>query len=68
MLEEYEKYIVGDKAIIPYGIKRIQDDAFSDCKKITSAEIPNSVVAIGRGAFASCLKEENYMCNNLHLN
>ena len=54
MLEEYQEYIQGDKAFIPFGVSKIEEEAFSNCTELTSIEIPNSVTSIGKGAFSDC--------------
>lgn len=48
------------KVVIPAEIKgvtvsAIGDEAFSDCKKLTSVKIPDGVTAIGNGAFRNCV-------------
>ena len=43
-----------DKFIIPYGVKRVGERAFSDCVSLTSITIPDSVTSIGSGAFYGC--------------
>lgn len=40
--------------VIPDHIKRIGEDAFFLCKKLTSITIPDSVTSIGRSAFYNC--------------
>jgi hypothetical protein len=42
------------KTLIPNGVKRIGDLAFSWVKKMTSIIIPDSVVSIGNSAFSGC--------------
>jgi len=37
------------------GIKRLDDETFSDCSNLTSIMIPNSVTCIGLNAFCFCL-------------
>ena len=54
MLEKYLEYIQGDKAFIPFGVSKIEDDAFKGCTGLTSVEIPNSVTRIGDCAFEGC--------------
>ena len=40
--------------VIPEGVERIGDYAFSSCSGLTSATIPNSVTNIGEYAFSGC--------------
>ncbi len=40
--------------IIPNGVKRIEESAFSSCGKLTEVEIPYSVTEIGEDAFFYC--------------
>ncbi len=40
--------------IIPYGVSKIADYAFSGCHNLTSITIPDSVSYIGRSAFGGC--------------
>lgn len=40
--------------LIPYGIERIEEEAFRVCEKITSIDIPSSVTYIGEEAFSLC--------------
>ena len=42
------------KIIIPDGVTDIADDAFKQCKKITSVHIPDGVETIGNNAFWGC--------------
>ena len=42
------------KFVVPSGVTRIGDDAFSFCSGLTSIEIPSSVTSIGYGAFSEC--------------
>ena len=39
--------------VIPYGVERIGENAFSCCSKLTSVTIPRSVTGIGMGAFST---------------
>ncbi len=48
------KSTIAGKYIIKRGTKNISSGAFSDCTKITTIEIPNSVTRIGDGAFSRC--------------
>jgi hypothetical protein len=50
------KYPVGrsDAYAIPDMVISIKDDAFDNCRGLTSIAIPNSVTSIGMGAFRSC--------------
>lgn len=43
-----------EKCSIKNGIKLIADNAFRDCKSLTSVVIPNSVIYIGESAFRNC--------------
>lgn len=43
-----------DTLILKDNTRLISDEAFKDCKSLTSAIIPNSVVSIGWGAFYNC--------------
>ena len=54
MLEEYQKYIQGDKAFIPFGVSEIEWGAFAGCTGLKSIEIPNSVTSIGSYALSGC--------------
>ena len=44
----------GGDVVIPDGVKKIGDDAFYDCKSLTSVTIPDSVTSIGEDAFCFC--------------
>ena len=41
-------------AVIPYGVSSIPTDAFSNCKYLTTAEIPATVESLGATCFAWC--------------
>lgn len=43
------------KVVIDIGVRTIGDEAFYDCKTITSVSIPSSVNNIGAHAFANCI-------------
>lgn len=45
--------------VIPEGVTRIADKAFSRCSNITSISIPDSVTDIGESAFAFCYSLES---------
>ena len=45
--------------VIKEGCKIICDEAFRDCTKLTSIEIPSGVMGIGIGAFSGCLSLES---------
>ena len=47
--KSYIKYVT-----LPDGLTSIGDDAFYDCKSLTSVTIPNSVTSIGDYAFIHC--------------
>lgn len=50
-----KKYEVKDGVgIIPKGTEYIEENAFNDCKELTSIVIPSSVIEIGDGAFRDC--------------
>ena len=62
-IAKVEKTYVGGDIIIPssiiyesstYSVTSIGDNAFSDCKSLTSIEIPNGVTSIGSSAFFGC--------------
>ena len=40
--------------VIPEGVKKIRNSAFSCCSSLTSVTIPDSVTSIGNWAFSSC--------------
>ena len=40
--------------VIPDGVTKICDRAFSDCSSLTSVTIPDSVTKIGKSAFGNC--------------
>jgi len=42
------------KLILPNGLTTISDFAFSDCYFLTSINIPNTVMKIGKGVFKNC--------------
>ena len=39
---------------LPAGLKRIEDDAFIECKNLQSIELPEGLQSVGRSAFAAC--------------
>ena len=39
---------------IPYGVKIIDDNAFSGCWELTKVTLPSSLLKIGAGAFSQC--------------
>lgn len=47
--------------VLPSGVSKIEEDAFSYCDNITSITIPCSVVSIGEGAFRGCNLLESFM-------
>ena len=48
--------------VIPDGVNRIADFAFSHCSGLTSVTIPNSVKNIGSYAFLGCSRLNNVYC------
>ena len=44
------------KAIIPSGVSRIEEYAFSSCKKLRDVQLSKSTRRIGKGAFYGCQK------------
>lgn len=44
----------GKKAVIPDGVTKIDDYAFSNCDSLTEIIIPDSVTSIGSSAFSGC--------------
>ena len=44
-----------EKVVIEEGVTNIGNDAFSDCRSLTSVTIPNTVVKIGNAAFIGCV-------------
>jgi len=53
ILHTYPAGKTGDFTI-PNGVKKIGDDAFYNCTRLTGITIPNSVTSIGRYAFYRC--------------
>lgn len=45
---------VATDVVIPFGIKRIENEAFYEAKKIWTVNIPDSVESIGKMAFSLC--------------
>ena len=41
--------------IIPYGIKKVGNNALLHCTKLNNVNLPNSIVEIGKAAFSKCL-------------
>lgn len=54
---EPEKYAIKyyDEVVIPDGITNIDRDAFRNQAKLTKVTLPDSLWAIGSGAFAGCV-------------
>jgi hypothetical protein len=42
------------RVIVEEGVTSVGNFAFTDCVKLTSVDIPNSVASIGEGAFSGC--------------
>ena len=49
---------------IPYGVEKIEDNAFANNLSITKVTIPNSVVEIGAKAFHACKNLKNIKIGN----
>ena len=47
--------VIDGKVIIPDGVTKIEEWAFSGCSSLKSIEIPNSVTEIGASAFQGCI-------------
>lgn len=47
------------EVVIPEGVKRIDDEAFSSCVNVTSVVIPQSVLGIGKRVFDWCYNLES---------
>jgi len=41
-------------AVLPFGIKCVEDNAFEDCMKLVSVQLPKSITEIGYYAFYDC--------------
>ena len=48
--------VIDGKVIIPDGVTKIEEWAFSGCSSLKSIEIPNSVTEIGASAFQGCIQ------------
>lgn len=40
--------------VVPYGVTKIADYAFTDCPGLTSVSLPETVTSIGHSAFSNC--------------
>ncbi len=47
---------LGGNYAIPFGVTKVETDAFNSCVNLTIVTIPESVVTIGQKAFAFCAK------------
>ena len=47
------------RAILPPGLKKIGNSAFSSCDQLRGVNIPDSVIEIGNSAFSSCSSLRN---------
>ena len=47
--------------VIPNGVAKIGEYAFSRCTNLTSIKIPSSVTKIGGGAFRDCINVNDYI-------
>ena len=54
VLEHYEPQNGVTEAVIPAGVIKIKDGAFSDCENLVSVTIPDSVMYIGSFSFNNC--------------
>ena len=54
VLKKYTKEKGVTEIVIPDGVQRIGERAFSGCDNITNVTIPDSVTSIGGSAFAGC--------------
>ncbi len=64
MKEEYMKYIQGDVAIIPQGVKEIGFSAFEGCSSLVEIKLPTSVQWIRWKAFSGCSNLKNIVIPN----
>ena len=54
VLEHYEPQAGVTEVVIPAGVTKIKDGAFSDCQNLVSVTIPDGVTYIGKFAFVNC--------------
>ncbi len=58
------------KIKLPDGLKKIGDDAFTDCEKLKEINLPDSIKEIGAGAFNDCYSLKSVKipkeCNNIY--
>ena len=43
-----------ETVVLPDGLKKIHNDAFSRCTKLNNVTLPESLIKIGNGAFSVC--------------
>ncbi len=54
VLKEYTEEQGVTEVVVPEDVKKIEDDAFSDCTLVTSITLPDGVTEIGSSAFENC--------------
>lgn len=56
--------VIVNDLVIPSGVERIRNNAFSGCSNLTSVSIPNSVIWIGSYVFNECPSLKSVMIGN----